>query len=157
MASFALGAAALAMGAAGIASVQPIERAAIAKLRAANNQAIAAHDIDATMAIVGDDYVVIAGEGGIFRGEAEVRKIWQTSFSTPGFDRYVRTPASISIGAHDGVLRAAESGTWYGLAQHREGPWRPQGRYFAHWLKHDGKWQLVAEVFVTLGCTGKGC
>ncbi len=139
------------------APVQPRERAEIVKLRAANNQAIAAHDLSGTMAIAGDDYIVVAGESAIKRSAADVRAVWQTSFATPGFDRYVRTPASISIGDRAGVLRAAESGTWYGLTQKPAGLSRPYGRYFAHWLKRDGRWQIVGEIYVALGCSGKGC
>lgn len=31
------------------------------------------------------------------------------------------------------------------------------GEYFAHWVKKDGAWLTLAEVYVTLHCSGPIC
>jgi ketosteroid isomerase-like protein len=133
------------------------DRQAILALRQANNRALAAHDLDGAMSIAADDYVVTGGDGGIDRSMAENRKAWAAEFARSGHDRYVRTPAEIEVGASKGVLRAAESGTWEGLDQKPAGAARPFGRYFAHWSKASGRWRVVSESYVTLGCRGVGC
>jgi ketosteroid isomerase-like protein len=133
------------------------DKASIMTLRAANNSAIAARDLDATMAIVADDYVMTGGAGGIERSVAENRKGWAEDFATPGHDRYVRTPTDIEVGGRKGVLRAAENGTWEGIDHKPAGESRPSGRYFVHWSKASGQWRVVSETYVALGCRGPGC
>jgi ketosteroid isomerase-like protein len=133
------------------------DRRAILALRDANNRALAAHDLDGAMDIAADDYVVTGGDGGIDRSVAENRKAWAAEFATSGQDRYVRTPAEVEVGEHKGVLRAAESGTWQGLEQRPAGEARTFGRYFVHWSKASGRWRVVSESYVTLGCRGPGC
>lgn len=129
----------------------------ILALRAANNRAIAAHDLDATMSIVADNYVMTGGNSGIERNVAENRKGWSDEFATPGHDRYVRTPEDLQVGERKGVLRAAESGVWEGIDHKPAGESRPYGRYFVHWSKAGGRWRVVSESYVTLGCRGPGC
>ena len=133
------------------------DRRVILALRAANNRALAAHDVDGAMALAADDYVTIGGDGSIERGAAENRKGWVEEFARPGHDRYVRTPADVQIGVRKGVLRAAESGRWEGTDHKPTGEARPFGRYFAHWTKVSGAWRVVSETYVTLGCRGPGC
>jgi ketosteroid isomerase-like protein len=133
------------------------DRRAILQLRAANNRALAAHDVDGAMAIAADDYVIVGGNGGIDRGVAENRKVWAEEFANPVHDRYVRTPVSVEIGLRKGVLRAAESGRWEGIDHKPAGESRPFGRYFVHWTKASGAWRALSETYVTLGCRGSGC
>ena len=133
------------------------DRRAILELRAANNRALAAHDVDGAMALAADDYVTIGGDSSIERGAAENREGWVEEFATPGHDRYVRTPDDIEIGLRTGVLRAAESGRWEGINHKPAGESRPFGRYFVHWTKASGAWRAVSETYVTLGCRGPGC
>lgn len=133
------------------------ERRLILQLRAANNRALAAHDVDGAMALAADDYVIIGGNSSIDRGVAENRRLWAEEFSTGGHDRYVRTAASVEIGVRNGVLRAAESGRWEGVDRKPAGQSRPFGRYFVHWTKVSGAWRAVSETYVTLGCRGPGC
>jgi ketosteroid isomerase-like protein len=135
----------------------PEDRRAILALRAGNNRALAAHDLDATMRIVADDYVMTGGNSGIDRNVAENRKAWSEEFASPGYDRYVRTPTDLQVGDRKGVLRAAESGDWEGVDHKPAGESRPFGRYFVHWSKADGRWRVVSETYVTLGCRGPGC
>lgn len=142
----------------GAAAAAPsAEEAAIRALREQNNRALAAHDLDAAMQIVGKDFVLVGGSGGIDRSSAENRKAWAEEFAQPGHDRYVRTPAKIEVGMRKGVLRAAESGTWEGIDHLAAGESRPYGSYFVHWAKESGAWKVVSETYVTLGCRGSGC
>lgn len=133
------------------------EKKTILALRADNNRAIAAHDLDGAMHIVADDYVLIGGSSGIERSRAETRKLWAETFATEGHDRYVRTPTQVEVGERRGVLRAAELGRWEGIDQKAAGVSRPFGRYFVHWSKATGHWKAVSETYVTLGCRGPGC
>jgi ketosteroid isomerase-like protein len=133
------------------------DKQAILALRAGNNRALAAHDLDATMAIVAKDFVMTGGNSGIERSVAENRRAWSEEFATPGHDRYVRTPTELLVGERLGVLRAAESGRWEGIDNKPAGESRPFGRYFIHWSKADGRWRVVSESYVTLGCHGSGC
>lgn len=133
------------------------ERKAILALRAENNRALAAHDLDGAMRIVADDYVMIGGNSGIERTPAENRKGWAEEFATKGHDRYVRTTTRVEIGERKGVLRAAELGRWEGIDHKAAGVSRPYGSYFVHWSKATGQWRVVSETYVTLGCRGPGC
>ena len=133
------------------------EMRTILTLRAQNNQAIAAHDLDGAMRIVADDYVSIGGNSGIDRNAAESRKGWAEQFATEGHDRYVRTPTQIEVGERKEVLRAAELGRWEDFHRKAAGMSRPFGRYFVHWSKATGHWKVVSETYVTLGCRGPGC
>lgn len=133
------------------------DKRAILALRQANNRALAAHDLDATMSIVADNYVMTGGNSGIERSVAENRKAWSEEFATPGHDRYVRTTVGLEVGERKGVLRAAENGTWEGIDHKEAGDARPWGRYFIHWSKVSGRWRIVSESYVTMGCHGPGC
>jgi ketosteroid isomerase-like protein len=133
------------------------DRRVILALRAANNRALAKHDVDGAMALAADDYVTIGGDSSIERGAAENRKGWVEEFATSGRDRYVRTPADVEIGLRKGVLRAAESGRWEGIDHKPAGEARPFGPYFVHWTKASGAWRAVSETYVTMGCRGPGC
>ena len=133
------------------------ERKVILALRAENNRAIAAHDLDGAMRIVAEDYVMIGGSSGIERSPAENRKGWAEEFATAGHDRYVRTATEVEVGVRKGVLRAAEIGRWEGIDHKTAGVSRPFGRYFVHWSKATGEWRVVSETYVTLGCHGPGC
>jgi ketosteroid isomerase-like protein len=73
------------------------EKKTIFALRAENNRAIAAHDLDGTMRNVADDYALIGGSSGIERSKAEARKGWAEWFAMQGHDRYVRTPTKVEV------------------------------------------------------------
>jgi ketosteroid isomerase-like protein len=132
-------------------------RREILALRAANNRAIAARDLDGVMAIAADDYVLVGGNGGIHRSRAEMRELWARGFADPHDGGCVRTPQRVDAGASGGVLRAAESGRWACPAHTPGGEARYAGRYLAHWSRRSGAWRVVADVYVTLACRGPGC
>jgi len=133
------------------------EKAVILALRADNNRAIAAHDLDGVTRLLADDYVFTGGDSGTERSAAEDRKGWAEDFARPGMDRYVRTVTELEVGERKGVFRAAESGTWEGTDHLPTGDAHAFGRYFVHWSKATGQWRMVSESYVTLGCRGPGC
>jgi hypothetical protein len=114
------------------------EKRVILGLRADNNHAIAAHDLDRVMSISAEEYVLVGGGSGIERSKAEARKGWAEEFVTPGFERYVRTPTQMGVGERKRVVRAAELGRWEGFRRTAVGASRSYGRYFA---KASGQWK----------------
>lgn len=134
------------------------EKAAITKLRRANNEAIAARDLDGTMRMVADDYVLVAGGDGIIRSKLESRERWAKDFAlAQPVNQCVRRTTTIAVGQSSGILRAAETGSWQCPRETSSGAAIPYGSYFAHWSKRSTEWQLVADNYVTLGCRGSGC
>lgn len=119
------------------------ERAAILALRAENNRAIAAGDVDGIMRIAADDYVLIAGGGTIVRSHADMRRRWAETRQ-----RCTRTPRRVEIGAAGTQRRAAETGEWV-CAGDRPGA-AVNGSYFAHWTNESGTWRVVSDTYVTL-------
>ncbi len=128
---------------------------AIVELRAANNRAIAARDLDSVMRIAADDYVLVTGGDGIFRSAAEARAGHAETFAIPTFGGCVRTPHGVTVGLQGGIERAAESGEWRCAGYGDDG--ERFGAYFAHWTKRSGEWRVVSDNYVTLGCRGAGC
>ncbi|TPG13638.1 YybH family protein [Sphingomonas oligophenolica] len=140
------------------ASEMKAEKAAIIELRRANNAAIAASDLDGTMRMAADDYVLVGGNDGIIRSKEEMRQRWADDFASPHpANRCVRQPANITVGQAGGVLRAAEIGNWRCPAERPSGAATPYGTYLAHWSKRSTEWRLVSHNYVTLGCRGPGC
>ena len=133
------------------------ERSTIQSLRAANNRAIAARDVDGTMSIAADDYVVVRGGDTIVRSAEAMRAQWDESFRDPRQDGCVRQLENIDVGQQGGVLRAAESGRWRCPRTTPTGEAEHYGSYFAHWSKRSGAWRVVSDNYVTLGCTGSDC
>jgi ketosteroid isomerase-like protein len=130
------------------------ERKVIIDLRAANNLAMAAGDLDQTMRIVAPDYAIVSGSGRIVRSAEQMRAIWAEALR----DRSracVRTPRRVELGQHGGVLRAAETGEW-SCGGDRPGS-SVHGSYFAHWTKRSGDWKVVSDTYVSLGCRGADC
>jgi ketosteroid isomerase-like protein len=134
------------------------EKAVIAALRRANNEAIATRDIEATMSIVADDYVAVGGSDGVLRSKDEMRKLWTADFASKiPRNQCVRTPGSIEVAEVGKILRAAESGRWRCRGDTPSGEAAPSGAYFAHWSKRSGQWRVVSDNYVTLACSGSAC
>ncbi|WP_404712098.1 YybH family protein [Sphingomonas sp. MMS24-J13] len=127
------------------------DEAQIRALRGRHNLALAMRDLDGAMAIVAADAVLVAGNGGILRSKAEIRKAWRSEFARSDYVRYVRTPETIEIGALPDEGRAAETGHWEGLVRGIGGDARLFGRYLVHWIKTPKGWRTIADVYVTLG------
>lgn len=150
---FALGLAALALGAAAPSG----DEAAIRTLRAGNNAAILKRDAAAMQAAYAADYTLIRGYAGtvVHGGPGLVQEWTATDWKDPLFITYARTPTRVEISS-DG-RRAGEWGTW-------EGRWKPgapvlrrTGEYLAVWIATPAGWRLRSESFVALGCEGPGC
>lgn len=130
------------------------DMSALRRLRAENNQAMAARDVERTMAIAADDYVLVAGNDAIHRTRADMQAVWTRAFADPTTIACVRRPDRFDIGDHAGVRRAAEIGSWECPQRTAHGQQRLFGRYLAHWTKRDGAWKVVSDNYVTLGCRG---
>ena len=139
------------------AKTDDAEAAAIAHLRSENNAALAAHDLRKVMSIAADDYVLVGGNDGIYRGKTDMAKIWAEDFVDPSDGGCVRTAGPIEVGSSGGTVRAAEVGTWECLTRLKNGERRRFGRYLAHWSKRSGEWRVVSDNYVTLGCRGDEC
>jgi hypothetical protein len=133
------------------------ESKTIADLRAANYQAMVARNLDRTMSIVGEHYVIVAGNSSIRRSSAEMRGRWTSAFADPTWKACVRKPDKIEVGQNAGVLRAAERGQWQCPRTTSADETIAHGSYFAHWKKSAGIWTVVSDNYVPLGCSGKEC
>ncbi len=76
-----------------------------------------------------DDAVFTWSNGSHAIGKNELASFFAKRFADPKFDRYVRTPVTVSIS--DRGVRASEVGTWVALKQDT----RYGGDYVAHWMK----------------------
>jgi ketosteroid isomerase-like protein len=125
--------------------------AAIRHLRAANNRAIAAHDLAAFLPMYADDAVFTWSNGTSAVGKAELKEFFASDFADPNFTAYVRTPASISISERGN--RASERGSWTAIKRGT----RYGGDYAAHWMRTPEGWRVRGELYVKLHCSGPLC
>jgi ketosteroid isomerase-like protein len=128
------------------------EAAAVRSARAAQNTAIAAHDLDRVASFWTDDVVIRSGLGRVVQGRANYRAAMAADSATV----FRREPDRVDVSGNDRWPLAFESGTWTGRGA-RDGRPLVRGRYAAQWIKRDGRWLIRAEVFVALGCSGHGC
>ena len=128
------------------------EAAAVRAARAAQNAAIASHDLDRAAAFWAEDVVIRSGLGRVVQGRASYRAAMAADTSTV----FRREPDRVDVSDNERWPLAFESGTWTGRGA-RDGKPLIRGRYAAQWIKRDGRWLIRAEVFVALGCAGAGC
>jgi ketosteroid isomerase-like protein len=124
---------------------------AIRELRAANNRAIAAHDLPSFLPMFADDAVFTWSNGTSAVGKQALRIFFVQDFGDPNFIAYVRSPKSISVS--DRGIRAAEKGSWTALKRGT----RYGGDYMAHWMKTPDGWRVRGELYVKLYCSGPLC
>jgi ketosteroid isomerase-like protein len=125
---------------------------AIRALGARSNAAIAAHRAEDLRPLFAEGYTALPGSSGRpFTADATLDRL-ATAFADPTFIAYVRTPRRIVVASSG--KRAAETGTWVGRWNNRDGAMRLSGVYQATWVPRDGGWRLLNESFVTLRCTG---
>jgi hypothetical protein len=84
-----------------------------------------------------------------------VRRYYLDGFAAPDLVTYVRTPDHVTVS--DAGDRASEYGKWQGIWRNPKSGSLMSGEYFAHWMKKDGVWVTLAEVYVTLHCSGTVC
>ena len=126
------------------------DRAAIFKLRAEHNRAIASGDAETFLKLAADNYVSIFGGGTIIRSKEELRRVWM---ERP--QQCARSSHQVEIGMVGGQFRAAELGKWRCDARNPERV--TSGSYFAHWSKTKDGWRVVSDTYVSLVCRGSGC
>ncbi|WP_421737104.1 nuclear transport factor 2 family protein [Caulobacter sp.] len=118
---------------------------AIAARRKLTNKLIAGK-VAARLAPFFDPKVVlIAGDGSLLMGAAEVIAAFDAQFRDPDFIAYVRTSEATEIDSAG--LRAAERGRWVGAWK---GTPDQSGTYLATWKKVTGQWVIESELYVTL-------
>ena len=127
---------------------------AVRAARAAQNEAIAAGDIDRVAAFWTDDVEIRRGLGQLLVGKEAYRSLFNVSGSDSAVV-YRREPASVEVSPKWPL--AYESGTWEGHLGTATGPVVIRGRYGAQWVKRDGRWLIRGELFVALDCGGDGC
>lgn len=118
---------------------------AVAARRKLTNRLIAGKDARRLAPFLAPEVKVIAGDGSLILGAADVLAAFAGQFADPDFVAYVRTTAGVELDAEG--TRAAEHGTWVGT-------WRAAGEqsgtYLAVWKKVTGQWLIESELFVTL-------
>jgi ketosteroid isomerase-like protein len=128
------------------------EAAAVRSARAAQNTAIAQHDLERASTYWTEDVVIRSALGRVIQGRVNYRSVMGADTATV----YRREPDRVDVSDNERWPLAFESGTWTGRDP-RSGRSLIRGRYAAQWIKRDGRWLIRAEVFVALGCTGTGC
>ena len=131
------------------------DAAAIRAVRATSNRAIADHDMAAFTPAFADDAVFVWSNGTSAIGKTGLMQFFSRDFADPAFVKYVRSPARVSVSANG--VRAIEHGTWTALKKNADGETRYGGDYAAHWMKQDGAWRIVGELYVKLRCEGSLC
>lgn len=147
----------LAFVACGFVSVKAAESdvGAILALRADSNAGLLAHDVDRVLSHTTDDFILVGGISGGHVGKSVVRRYYIDGLAEPDLVTYVRTPDQVTIS--DTGDRAFERGRWLGVWRNPKSGSVMSGEYSAHWVKKNGIWLTLAEVYVTLHCTGPIC
>jgi ketosteroid isomerase-like protein len=128
---------------------------AILALRAESNAGLLAHDVDRVLRHTTNDFILVGGVSGGHVGRTVVHDYFLKGFAEPGFVTYIRTPDQVTISQTGD--RAAERGKWQGVWRDAKGGSLASGEYLAHWVKKDGTWLTLAEVYVQLHCAGPIC
>ena len=128
------------------------EAAAVRAARAAQNTALASHDIERAATFWTEDVIIRSGLGRVVEGRPSYRAAMAGDTETV----FRREPDRVDVSDNERWPLAFESGTWTGRDA-RSGKPLIRGRYAAQWIKRDGHWRIRAEVFVALGCSGAGC
>lgn len=141
----------------GLGSVTAAESdvGAILALRAESNAGLLAHDVDRVLRHTTDDFILVGGVSGGHVGKQVVHDYFVRGFADPSLVTYIRTPDAVTIS--DAGDRAFEVGKWQGVWRNAKEGSVMSGEYCAHWVKKDGAWLTLAEVYVTLHCGGPAC
>lgn len=138
--------------AASLGAQTPDDERAIRAARDRSNRAIAAHDLDAVASVWLPEFHSVASTNAQANGRDAARANFAQYFANRPDVVYLREPASITVNSAWG--QAGENGRWSGSWTQPDGVTRVGGIYFAKWKKVDGKWMLLAEVFVQTRCSG---
>jgi hypothetical protein len=132
----------------------PSDSTAIRNVRALSNDALARRDSATFASSLRPDMRVTTSIGAHHDSREQYVNSMAAQWKDDPSISYVRTPNAVEV--HPNGKRAAESGTWVGTST-KDGPSRFGGTYLAHWVKGDAGWQMIAELFVQLHCTGPFC
>jgi len=145
-------------GAAFEVTAQSSDAQTIRSARAAQNDAIAAGDLDVVTSFWTEDITVRRALGSPVAGRAAARAAFEpptgAAAATPRIV-YRRIPNDVEVSPQWPL--AYESGVWEGREGTRDGPVIIGGKFSAQWVKRDGRWLIRSEVFVALTCAGAGC
>ena len=118
------------------------DRELILEVRAQSNAAYRVQDVDAIANSYSRDIIITGGDGSQLSGGKMIKKLLSGLFEkNPGL-HYVRTTTTLKVS--EVADRAWEQGRW------QEVPGTRGGDYSAHWIKEDGQWKLLSQIFVTL-------
>lgn len=131
----------------------PSDSTAIRNARALSNAAIARHDSAAFAVSLRADMRVTTSTGAHYDSKAAYVAGIASRWVADTTLTYARTPGTITV--NPDRSRAAEQGTWTGSWS--GGAVRVGGPYLAHWVRGEQGWQLIAELFVQVQCTGTSC
>ena len=129
-----------------------LDETMIRSVRARSNHAIAAHDVVTLADTWLPEYWLVSSTNAQSAGRDAARARFVQLFATRPDVMYVRVPDRIEVNVSWG--QAAESGRWTGRWTQADGVTQIGGGYFAKWRKIDGRWLLLAEVFVQTSCAG---
>jgi ketosteroid isomerase-like protein len=133
----------------------PADQRAIRAARVAQNNAIAAGDLDRVASFWTEDVTVRRALGQPLAGRTAVRQALESP-ATPGSRLvYQRLTKDVEVSAKWPL--AFETGMWEGHLGTTTGPMVIGGRYSAQWVKRGDQWLIRSEVFVALTCSGVGC
>jgi len=132
-----------------------VDRIAIRKARATQNEAMATGDVDRAASFWTDDVSLRRGLGQVVNGKAPYRALLQPSGSRDSALVFKRETTDVETSEKWPL--AFETGTWSGHLGTVSAPAVIGGRYSAQWIKRDGRWLIRGEVFVALTCSGTGC
>lgn len=130
--------------------------AVIRALRAESNAGLAARDPARVTADFAPDIHSISGHGELTNGQTAVTRIYAEDLGPNGsFVSGLRIPGRIAVDREG--ARAAEPGRWQWTVRTPAGNAAFSGDYLAGWVRHEGRWKLQSELYVTTGCAGPGC
>ena len=135
-----------------IAQRQISDEALIRTARARFNGAIAAHDTAAMAKFWLPEYHGVSSRNTQSNGRDEERAGWTELFASRPALIFVRTPRTVTVNANWG--QSWEAGRWTGQWMQHDSLTRVGGEYFAKWKKVDGRWMILAEIFVQTSCKG---
>ena len=138
-----------------LAAAPDPDLAAIRSLRAANNAAIAAHDLKGFTPMFAEDAVFVWSNGSSAVGRSGLEARFSGDFADPAFVTYIRTPGAVALS--DTGQRAVEHGTWVAIKREPRGETRYGGDYAAHWARTPQGWRVRGELYVKLYCSGPLC
>jgi ketosteroid isomerase-like protein/chorismate-pyruvate lyase len=123
--------------------------------RVAQNEAIAAGDLDRAAGFWTDDVTVRRALGQPLSGRAAARTALEPALPPAPRIVYERTTHQVDVSSQWPL--AFETGTWEGHLESAAGPAVLAGRFSAQWVRRGGRWLIRSEVFTALTCAGVGC